>query len=103
MSENYYPGKSYKNVFEKINSIAPNPTIVQMTELIQLIENEFYGVMPMAEHNKHKARELMWIAWKAGYNSCRMYPDQKHTFIDFWDREGESTLNESILNFHLMK
>lgn len=30
-------------------------------------------------------REIAWIAWKGAANAFRMYPDNKHTFTDYWD------------------
>jgi len=30
-------------------------------------------------------REIAYIAWKAAANAHRMYPDNKHTFTDYWD------------------
>ena len=36
-------------------------------------------------------RELMWSAWRFANNACRMYPDNKHTFSDYWDSTGKDS------------
>ncbi len=34
---------------------------------------------------KDKIREIAYMAWKGAANAHRMYPDNKHTFADYWD------------------
>lgn len=35
--------------------------------------------------NQEQVREIAWIAWKGAANAFRMYPDNKHTFTDYWN------------------
>lgn len=36
------------------------------------------------EQFDEKIKEAAWEAWKSAANAYRMYPDQKHTFSDYW-------------------
>lgn len=37
------------------------------------------------EFAEDKIKEIAYISWKAAANAHRLYPDNKHTFVDFWD------------------
>lgn len=35
--------------------------------------------------SEEKVKEIAWIAWKGAANAYRMYPENKHTFSEYWD------------------
>jgi hypothetical protein len=46
--------------------------------------------------DKETIRILMWNAWKAAANAHRLYPENKHTFTDYYDTIGEKDLDQAI-------
>lgn len=45
-----------------------------------------------------KLRNIAWIAWKGAANAYRMYPDNKHTFTEYWDA-AKDQFNEYLVEF----
>lgn len=33
---------------------------------------------------EEKVKEIAWIAWKGAANAHRLYPENKHTFAEYW-------------------
>lgn len=42
---------------------------------------------------KEEVKEIAYIAWKGAANAYRMYPDNKHTFTEYWS-VAESQFNK---------
>ncbi len=38
---------------------------------------------------EEQVRQIAWIAWKGAANAHRLYPDNKHTFTEYWDAAKE--------------
>lgn len=36
------------------------------------------------EQKEELVRQIAWVAWKGAANAFRMYPDNKHTFTEYW-------------------
>ena len=47
---------------------------------------------------EERLKEIAATIWKDCANAHRMYPDNKHTFADYWDRskEGLKLLSEEV-------
>lgn len=75
-TENYYPGISYQRLFNQINESGSNPTISQMQDIINVVKEDFL---------KDIEKEIAYKAWRAAADAFRMYPDNKHTFSDYWE------------------
>lgn len=46
--------------------------------------------------DKQKIKEIASIAWKGAANAFRMYPDNKHTFEEYWN--GSKNQFDSLLD-----
>lgn len=57
--------------------------------LLDLVFKQNMVVLTKADFDK-VIKEVAWEAWKSAANAFRMYPDNKHTFADYWD--GKSSL-----------
>lgn len=66
-----------------------NITIVE-PEKRPAIEDTLYPFV------KQLAKEIASAAWKSAANAYRMYPDNKHTFADYWNDYGEKQLNAGL-------
>lgn len=49
------------------------------------------------EELKKVVHEIAWAAWKSAANAYRMYPDNKHTFTDYWGDLGKAE-SEKLLS-----
>lgn len=54
-----------------------------------------YAAPPLNEahagrmYTEEQIKDLSMFSWKAAANSFRLYPENKHTFSDFWTSLGE--------------
>jgi len=44
-------------------------------------------------------REAAWAAWLSAANAYRMYPDNKHTFTDYWNNLGKSETEKLLAGY----
>lgn len=47
---------------------------------------------PLISASETQLIELMRLAWKDAASCYRMYPNQKHTFVNFLDRQGKDAI-----------
>ena len=57
----------------------PDKHLENCAELADLLA---YDNKPLERENE--VREIAYIAWKGAANAHRMYPDNKHTFAEYW-------------------
>lgn len=62
------------------------------TTLVMVKANGYYRTPNISKKNamtNETIKEIASIAWKGAANAYRLYPDNKHTFSDYWDAEKE--------------
>jgi hypothetical protein len=43
---------------------------------------------------EQQAKEIAWAAWQSAANAYRMYPNNNHTFTDYWDNLGKDNFSK---------
>jgi hypothetical protein len=75
------------DVFREYNITGCDNAII---DLVKIYTDKVYSVVPesdnggVSEVSEQDVKEFVGIIWKDTANAFRMYPDNKHTFSDFW-------------------
>lgn len=59
---------------------------------VQAIEKHTGMVVLTKEDLKKAFQEVAWAAWKGAANAYRLFPENKHTFSNYWENSGRFNL-----------
>ncbi len=71
-----------EQIIEYMKMYRPDGEEIGAYKIMKLFE-------PFMKPDEDEARQMMRFAWKAAQNAYLLYPDNKHTFSDFWDYSGK--------------